>query len=63
MHPIVGLHFSWATLREQDMVTVGCLTPDEARECIDISLSQLLHGGAPVGELQFTRSKASLVKE
>jgi hypothetical protein len=63
LHPLVGLTFSWATLRERDMVAVGCLTSGEARECIDISLSQLYHGGAPVGELPFTRSKASLVGE
>ena len=35
--PFVGLNFSWATLRECDMVTVGCMTPNEAWECIEIS--------------------------
>ena len=35
--PFVGLSFSWATIRPQDMVTVGCLTPDEAAEDIEIS--------------------------
>ena len=57
--PLVGLAFNWATLREQDMVCVGCLTPDEARECIDISLSQLSRQ-KPTVELQWTRSKGSL---
>ena len=57
--PLVGLAFSWATLRDQDMVCVGCLTPDEARECIDISLSQLSRQ-KPTVELQRTRSKGSL---
>jgi len=59
--PLVGLAFNWATLRDQDMVCIGCLTPDEARECIDISLSQLDRSGPKV-ELQSTRSKASLAK-
>ena len=35
--PFVGLNFSWATIRPQDMVTVGCFRPDEAREDIEIS--------------------------
>ncbi len=35
--PFVGLNFSWATLRPQDMVTVGCMTPKEAEEVIEIS--------------------------
>ncbi|MBN1675358.1 MAG: hypothetical protein JXR37_30235 [Kiritimatiellae bacterium] len=57
--PLVGLSFSWATLRPQDMIIVGCLTPDEAREVIDISVAQL-EGKGPAGELQKTRSKMSL---
>ena len=39
--PFVGLNFSWATLRPCDMVTVGCLTPEEAAEDIEISLAAL----------------------
>jgi len=57
--PLVGLAFNWATLREQDMVVIGCMTPDEAREVIDISLSQL-EGTGPKVDLQKTRSKKSL---
>jgi hypothetical protein len=57
--PLVGLAFAWATLRDQDMVTVGTLSPDEAREVIEISLS-LLERRAGAVELQRTRSKASL---
>jgi hypothetical protein len=41
--PFVGLNFSWATLRPQDMVTVGCMTPQEAAEDIEISLAALEH--------------------
>ncbi len=29
--PLVGLAFVWSTIREQDMVTIGCTTPDEAK--------------------------------
>jgi hypothetical protein len=57
--PVVGLAFSWNTIRDQDMVTVGTTTPDEARELIDISLD-LLARRIPDNELQRTRSKQSL---
>jgi hypothetical protein len=57
--PVVGLAFSWNTIRDQDMVTVGTTTPDEAREVIDISLD-LLARRIPDNELQKTRSKHSL---
>ena len=57
--PLVGLAFSWATLRQRDMVCIGCYTPDEARECVEISLNQI-SGTGPAVELQVTRSKASL---
>jgi len=57
--PLVGLAFSWATLREQDMVCVGVLTPYEAEEVIELSLA-LLERRPPRVELQETRSKASL---
>ena len=39
--PFVGLNFSWHTIRPCDMVTVGCLTPEEALEDIEISLAAL----------------------
>jgi hypothetical protein len=57
--PVVGLSFVWSTLRDCDMVTVGTMTPDEAKECIDISMS-LLEKRIPEVELQRTRSKASV---
>ncbi len=57
--PMVGLAFVWGTIREQDMVTIGCTTPAEAREVIDISLD-LLNQRVPENELQRTRSKLSL---
>ncbi len=57
--PVVGLAFVWNTIRDQDMVTVGTTTPDEAREVIELSLD-LLDRRLPDNELQATRSKASL---
>jgi hypothetical protein len=57
--PVVGLAFVWATIRPQDMVTIGTTTAEEACEVIDISL-QLLERRAPHYELQRTRSKKSL---
>jgi hypothetical protein len=57
--PVVGLAFVWNTIRDQDMVTIGTTTPDEAREVIDLSLD-LLSRRMPDYELQKTRSKESL---
>ena len=39
--PFVGLTFSFATLRPCDMVTVGCLTPEEAVEDIEIGAAAI----------------------
>jgi hypothetical protein len=39
--PYVGITFAYATLREQDMVTVGCMTPEEADEDIEIGLAAI----------------------
>lgn len=39
--PFVGLTFCWHTIRECDMITIGCLTADEAAEDIEISLAAL----------------------
>lgn len=39
--PFVGLNFSWATIRDCDMVTVGCFNEKEALEDIEISLAAL----------------------
>ena len=61
LQPLVGLAFSWATIRDMDMVCIGCMTPDEAREVIAISYSQLEHRESTV-ELQKTRSKASVTE-
>jgi len=57
--PVVGLAFVWSTIRDQDMVTIGTTTPDEAREIVEIS-QELLARRIPAYELQATRSKKSL---
>ncbi len=57
--PVVGLAFVWNTIRDQDMVTIGATTPDEACESIEISLD-LLNRRIPDNGLQKTRSKKSL---
>jgi ABC-type tungstate transport system substrate-binding protein len=57
--PVVGLAFVWNTIRDQDMVTIGTTTPDEAREVIELSLD-LLNRQLPENKLQETRSKRSL---
>ncbi len=61
LHPFVGLAFNWNTIRDQDMVAVGTMTPDEAREVIDMSFA-MLERRAPEIKLQRTRSKSSVEK-
>ena len=39
--PFVGLSFSFATIRECDMVTVGCFHPDEVYEDVEIGFAAL----------------------
>jgi hypothetical protein len=60
--PPVGLAFVWNTIRDQDMVTIGTTTPDEAKEVIDLSLD-FLERRLPSVELQTSRSKKSLTTE
>lgn len=59
IRPFQALNFVWNTIRPVDMVTVGTMTPDEAKELIELSLSILENRIANV-ELQETRSKASV---
>ncbi len=57
--PPVGLAFVWNTIRDQDMVTIGTTTPEEAQEVIDLSIT-FLEKRIPDHRLQKTRSKKSL---
>lgn len=59
LRPLQAMTFVWNSLRDQDMVTAGTMTPDEARELIDISLAAL-ERRRPQVQLQETRSKATV---
>lgn len=62
IRPYQAMTFVWNAIREQDMVTVGTMAPEEAEEIIELSLDVL--AGKPFSaELQKTRSKATVVKE
>jgi hypothetical protein len=61
LRPFQGLAFAWSTLRDQDMVTVGTMSPKEAAEVIEISLDLIEHRRTEV-PLQETRSKDTLKK-
>lgn len=41
--PYVGLNFSWNTIRDCDMVTVGCFSENEVHEDVEISFAALEH--------------------
>ncbi|MDI9498864.1 MAG: hypothetical protein QM270_10340 [Bacillota bacterium] len=41
--PFVGLTFSWNTIRERDMITLGAYSPDEVHEDVEISLAAIEH--------------------
>jgi hypothetical protein len=59
IRPYQAMTFCWNAIRDRDMVTVGTMAPEEAQELVDLSLS-VLSKKAPAGELQETRSKASI---
>jgi len=59
IRPLQGLTFVWNNIRPQDMVAVGVMSPDEAKEVIEISLSVLEKKPAEY-TLQETRSKKSI---
>lgn len=41
--PFVGITFSYNTIRDCDMVTVGAFTPDEVHEDVEIALAAIEH--------------------
>lgn len=59
--PFVGLTFSWHTIRPCDMVTVGCLTAEEAAEDVEISLAAL-ENRPPQLEGRSSPSKTAIMK-
>jgi len=60
--PYVGLNFSWATIRDCDMVTVGCLTADEAVEDIEISRAALERRYPNIGQRNSPKNQAAEAK-
>jgi hypothetical protein len=62
LRPFQALTFVWNAIRDQDMVTVGTMSPDEAQELIEISLGVLERRQSDV-KLQETRSKASVKRK
>jgi hypothetical protein len=59
--PFVGLTFAWHAIRPCDLVTVGCLTPDEAAEDIEISLAAFAHR-PPNLEGRSSPAKTAIIK-
>lgn len=39
--PFVGLNFAWNTIRDCDLVTIGCFSPEEVHEDVEISRAAL----------------------
>lgn len=48
--PFVGLNFAWNTIREQDMVTVGCTNVEEALEDIEYSRAAIERRRPQIGK-------------
>ena len=57
--PFVSLNFSWATIRDCDMVTVGCFNEREAAEDIEISMAALEHRRADLARRASPNEKQS----
>ncbi|MBI5725964.1 MAG: hypothetical protein HZA50_18535 [Planctomycetes bacterium] len=59
LRPFQAMIFAWNAIREQDMITVGTMSPREAHEIIEISLN-ILNKQAVAVKLQETRSKSTI---
>lgn len=57
--PFAGLTFVWNTIRDCDLVTLGVMSPDEAEESIEISLS-ILEKRQSETPLPWSRSEATI---
>lgn len=60
--PFVGLNFSYATIRDCDMVTVGCFNEREAAEDIEISFAALERRGANLAKRNSPAKNQSVLK-
>lgn len=43
LNPFVGMTFVFSTIREQDIVAVGCMTPEEVHEVVEYSMAAIEH--------------------
>ena len=59
--PYIGLTFNWNVLREQDMITVGCINEHEVHEDVEISLAAL-EKRLPNVEGRSSPGKTSIIK-
>jgi hypothetical protein len=59
IRPFQAMSFVWNVIREQDMVTVGTMAPEEAKELVVLS-REVLARQPMTAELQQTRSKKTL---
>ena len=60
--PFVGLNFVWNTIREQDMVTVGTMSPREAAEVVEYFLAALERRFPLIGS-RGTPSKQTIISK
>ncbi|NMB46589.1 MAG: hypothetical protein GX998_09300 [Firmicutes bacterium] len=60
--PFVAFNFVWNTIREQDMVTVGTMSPQEAAEVIELSMA-ILNKRRPEVAVRGTPAKGNLATE
>lgn len=60
--PFVGFNFSWNTLRPQDMVAVGCVSPQEALEDIEYSLAALERRPPVIARSEMSEKKAKILE-
>jgi len=59
--PYIGLTFNWNVLRQQDMITVGCINEHEVHENVEISLAAL-ERRLPNVEGRSSPGKTSIIK-
>ncbi len=59
LRPFQALTFCWNAIRQQDMITVGTMSPRDAEEVIEISRN-ILGKQAVTVQLQETRSKSTI---
>jgi hypothetical protein len=61
LRPYQAMVFVWNAIRDCDMVTVGTMAPEEAKELVELSLD-ILARKPVLSELQQTRSKNTVLR-